>query len=502
MAALISCPERGQVSGQLDARRKWTNSFKVQRQGIFDLGSIYQAKIDLLLVGDVTVQYLADIAQKSFSNIAKVTITMRDVEQAAVLLENCPFDVVFLKMTSLPTAEELEAVELIRFGKKKNTHLLFVFITPENFRGCVSGHGADITLSEPLTIEKMSIVVKYWKTYFSNTVKNEYPMKPEEPGLPLQKSCSEQLGYFSTDLFACSEALRNDIGLELKAPVPNSEKSKKISLLHSSKEKLRRERIKYCCEQLRTLLPYIKGRKNDTASILEATVDYVKYIREKIPPAIMGQITEVLQSNRRFCKKQQMSIQLSFPGTIMAQRENGVLTSTYSPMRGIRFLANKCLNVYSVPASGGSLDEPVRGQSSSTSENAIGDMYKTRIPSKALSLNSFHAVRYYSKVIPSYDAAAITNQNISVHFPSAVPKVSKFLPQHCNSVLGQTCTTHPNCLKPQNLILAFLHLIGRSSSLLQGVSCKATHTIAFLSQASGKIPDSFISTSIPCEQSI
>ncbi|XP_072653509.1 spermatogenesis- and oogenesis-specific basic helix-loop-helix-containing protein 2 isoform X5 [Canis lupus baileyi] len=413
MAALISCPERGQVSGQLDARRKWTNSFKVQRQGIFDLGSIYQAKIDLLLVGDVTVQYLADIAQKSFSNIAKVTITMRDVEQAAVLLENCPFDVVFLKMTSLPTAEELEAVELIS-----------------------------------------------------------------------------------------SEALRNDIGLELKAPVPNSEKSKKISLLHSSKEKLRRERIKYCCEQLRTLLPYIKGRKNDTASILEATVDYVKYIREKIPPAIMGQITEVLQSNRRFCKKQQMSIQLSFPGTIMAQRENGVLTSTYSPMRGIRFLANKCLNVYSVPASGGSLDEPVRGQSSSTSENAIGDMYKTRIPSKALSLNSFHAVRYYSKVIPSYDAAAITNQNISVHFPSAVPKVSKFLPQHCNSVLGQTCTTHPNCLKPQNLILAFLHQIGRSSSLLQGVSCKATHTIAFLSQASGKIPDSFISTSIPCEQSI
>ncbi|VCX37085.1 unnamed protein product, partial [Gulo gulo] len=128
-------------------------------------------------------------------------------------------------------------------------------------------------------------------------------------------------------------------------------------------------------------------------------------------------------------------------------RENGVLTSTYSPVRGIRFLANKCLNVYSVPASGGSLDEAVRGQSSSTSENAIGDVYKTQIPSKALSLNSFHAVRYYSKVIPSYDAAAVTNQNISVHFPSAVPRVSKFLPQHCNAVLGQTCTTHPNCLQ-------------------------------------------------------
>jgi hypothetical protein len=37
-------------------------------------------------------------------------------------------------------------------------------------------------------------------------------------------------------------------------------------------------------------LPYTKGRKNDTASVLEATVDYVKCIREKLPPAIMDQV--------------------------------------------------------------------------------------------------------------------------------------------------------------------------------------------------------------------
>uniref|UniRef100_A0A673SYK7 Spermatogenesis- and oogenesis-specific basic helix-loop-helix-containing protein 2 n=2 Tax=Suricata suricatta TaxID=37032 RepID=A0A673SYK7_SURSU len=419
MAASIIGPKGGRVSGQ--------------------------AKIDLLLVGDVTVQYLADIAQRSFSNIAKVFVTIRDVEGAAALLEDCAFDVVFLKMTSLPPAFEAEATKLIRSGKKKNIHLLFVFIIPENFKGCVSGHGADVTLTEPLTMEKMSIVVKYWKKYFSNIVKNESSLKPEEPGLPMQKSCSEHLGYFSTDIFACSELLRSDTGLELKAQLPDFEKSRRVSLLHSSKEKWRRERIKYCCEQLRTLLPYTKGRKNDVASILEATVDYVKYIRETIPPAVMAQITEVLQNNTRFCKRQ-VSIQLSLPGPVVAQRENDVLTSTYSPVREIRFLANKCVNVYSVPASGDALDNALRGQSSSTSENAIDDMYKTRIPSKALSLNSFHAVRYYSKV-PSYDAAAVTNQNISVHFPSAVPKVSKFIPEHCNSVLGQTCSAHPNCLQ-------------------------------------------------------
>lgn len=51
-----------------------------------------------------------------------------------------------------------------------------------------------------------------------------------------------------------------------------------------------RERIKYCCEQLRALLPYVKGRKNDAASVLEATVDYVKFVREKIPPAVLSQV--------------------------------------------------------------------------------------------------------------------------------------------------------------------------------------------------------------------
>ncbi|XP_023570833.1 spermatogenesis- and oogenesis-specific basic helix-loop-helix-containing protein 2 [Octodon degus] len=404
-----------------------------------------QAKIDLLLVGDVTICYLADDIQKFFPNLAEVTITICEMKKAAALLDDCKFDMVFLKITSLLTAEDLEAVKSIRFGKKKNTDLLFIFIIPENFKDCISGRGADVTLTEPLTREKLSIVVKYWKTYFSNTSKKENAPRPEEHGWPLLNSCSEHRGYFSTDLLTCSESLKNDIGFEFKIPSSELEKSKQMSLFHSSKEKLRRERIKYCCEQLRILLPFSKGRKNDSASILEAAVDYVKYVREKIPPAAMIKITEALQSNKRFCRKQ-MPIQLSLPCTVKAERENSVLSSNYSPVRGLQFLADKHLNVFSLPATGSSLEEAVKGQSSSTSESAVGDVHKTRIPNAALSLNSFHAVRYYSKVIPSYDETAVTNQNIPVHLPSAVPKVSKFLPQHSNLVLSKTCTMHPNCL--------------------------------------------------------
>lgn len=108
----------------------------------------------------------------------------------------------------------------------------------------------------------------------------------------------------------------------------------------------------------------------------------------------------------------------------------------------------------------------MKGQSSSTAENAVGDLCKTRIPSTALALNSFHAVSYYSKVIPSYDAAAVANQNISIHLPSAVPKVSKFIPQHCNSVLDQTCTTHSNGLVS---IQGLLDQTGLSQNVLQFV---------------------------------
>ena len=75
---------------------------------------LFQANIDLLLVGDVTVQYLADTIQKLFSNIAKVTIIISDVKKAAALVDDCTFYMVFLKLTSPPTAEELEVVTLIR----------------------------------------------------------------------------------------------------------------------------------------------------------------------------------------------------------------------------------------------------------------------------------------------------------------------------------------------------------------------------------------------------
>ncbi|CAG5125947.1 unnamed protein product, partial [Candidula unifasciata] len=65
---------------------------------------------------------------------------------------------------------------------------------------------------------------------------------------------------------------------------------------HASKEKQRRERIKDSCDQLRVLLPYVKGRKTDMASILEMTVDYLKIVNAALPQDFQSQVIEIMSN--------------------------------------------------------------------------------------------------------------------------------------------------------------------------------------------------------------
>jgi hypothetical protein len=53
---------------------------------------------------------------------------------------------------------------------------------------------------------------------------------------------------------------------------------------------LNRERIKDSCDQLRVLLPYIRGRKTDMASILEMCVDYLKLVNAALPQDFQNQV--------------------------------------------------------------------------------------------------------------------------------------------------------------------------------------------------------------------
>lgn len=67
-----------------------------------------------MLVADATRYFLTDSVQKYFSATAQITLTVSDVKKVAGLLAANSFDIVFLKVTSTLTVEELEAVKLVR----------------------------------------------------------------------------------------------------------------------------------------------------------------------------------------------------------------------------------------------------------------------------------------------------------------------------------------------------------------------------------------------------
>ncbi|XP_055492805.1 uncharacterized protein LOC129698015 isoform X1 [Leucoraja erinacea] len=94
-----------------------------------------------------------------------------------------------------------------------------------------------------------------------------------------------------------------DTGLpESPSSEPIHKKPSSDALLHSNMERMRRVRIKDCCDQLRMLLPYVKGRRTDVPSILEMTVEYMRHIYGRIPNSIKSQILEIFQTNPRYCK--------------------------------------------------------------------------------------------------------------------------------------------------------------------------------------------------------
>lgn len=76
-----------------------------------------------------------------------------------------------------------------------------------------------------------------------------------------------------------------DLGLGMSSSLPN----KKIfnRNIHCVKEKIRRDRIKFSCNELRRLIPNLNGVKTDMASLLETTVLWIQLINSNIPEQLL-----------------------------------------------------------------------------------------------------------------------------------------------------------------------------------------------------------------------
>ncbi|XP_060598264.1 spermatogenesis- and oogenesis-specific basic helix-loop-helix-containing protein 2-like isoform X3 [Ruditapes philippinarum] len=137
---------------------------------------------------------------------------------------------------------------------------------------------------------------------------NDSPSKPATPHTPCTPgsdldrsgfSISMDSGIGSPSLFSMQGDSSHKV-IDIRTLKQNCSKRNsakrpsKASSEHTSNEKHRRERIKDSCDQLRVLLPYIRGRKTDMASILEMAVDYLKIVNLCMPQSLHDQIVDIL----------------------------------------------------------------------------------------------------------------------------------------------------------------------------------------------------------------
>uniref|UniRef100_A0A4W3JRW2 BHLH domain-containing protein n=1 Tax=Callorhinchus milii TaxID=7868 RepID=A0A4W3JRW2_CALMI len=188
---------------------------------------LFQTEIAALAVGsDDAVERVIGTLQSLLAEMATVIIMRSNLSSVSNLLDDYNFSFVFLVINSSPTPEEL------RFD--------------------FTSLGVDIILTEPLTQEK----VKCFSTQHQG----------ENEEVTISLSCCYSF----------------DVGQSRGS-------CKSLQSTNFSYVFIIRERIKACCVQLQALLPHVKGRQTDVASILEMTVEYIRYICERIPKPMVSE---------------------------------------------------------------------------------------------------------------------------------------------------------------------------------------------------------------------
>ncbi|XP_046360991.1 uncharacterized protein LOC124138403 isoform X2 [Haliotis rufescens] len=255
---------------------------------------------------------------------------------------NNVYQLIWMKMTVPANQETLSLSTSIRYASKSNRGTIILGIADIQPDVDLRLHGIDEVLVGPLS--KTIVRQKYMKWTSVQTVHVDDPnlLTPECPKTPTTPSsaCSDTVTSnlnASQDLNLSTSpeprvTAQSSSGSEMSSNLPsvttNATPTSKhgspgtpstvLSSLrnfnlqsvtyqprparptmassadHTTKEKLRRERIKDSCDQLRVLLPYIRGRKTDMASILEMTVDYLKIVNAAIPADFQNQVITLM----------------------------------------------------------------------------------------------------------------------------------------------------------------------------------------------------------------
>ncbi|XP_048778410.2 uncharacterized protein LOC125682068 isoform X2 [Ostrea edulis] len=219
------------------------------------------------------------------------------------------------------TQEVLSFTTSIRYASSCNRSTVIIGISEGQSVVDLRLHGIDEMILQP--VSNKDVCEKYTKwtsTHINTDLRDgqdaELPdfSSPSTPSTLTTPTTPSTPASESGD--GCSVAMSLDSGIEspalhqdkctvqlpsfsqLKAMVPKLRQGKlpknNTAIDHTTKEKVRRERIKDSCDQLRVLLPYVRGRKTDMASILEMCVEYLKLVNEALPQEFQNQIADLM----------------------------------------------------------------------------------------------------------------------------------------------------------------------------------------------------------------
>lgn len=118
--------------------------------------------------------------------------------------------------------------------------------------------------------------------------------------LPLSPSDSSSSSSASTPLSSNESNITNQAfcfkEYENDDDVPSLNKKLLNRNIHCVKEKIRRDRIKFSCNELRRLIPNLNGVKTDMASLLETSVLWIQLINTTIPEQLLINVQRKLES--------------------------------------------------------------------------------------------------------------------------------------------------------------------------------------------------------------
>eukprot|EP00105_Crassostrea_gigas_P005554 XP_011419198.1 PREDICTED: uncharacterized protein LOC105322259 isoform X2 [Crassostrea gigas] len=227
-------------------------------------------------------------------------------------------------MIDLPVSQEMLSITTsIRYASSCNRSTVIIGVSEGSADVDLRLHGVDEMIFQPLNIRDIRDKYTKWTSAvliaeekitpelevqeFSNPGTPSTPVTPATPSTPASESgdgsgvtISMDSGIESPALSQCLDKclVRLPSFSQLKAMVPKLRDGKvhksSSAIDHTTKEKVRRERIKDSCDQLRVLLPYVRGRKTDMASILEMCVEYLKLVNEALPQEFQNQIAELM----------------------------------------------------------------------------------------------------------------------------------------------------------------------------------------------------------------